>query len=508
MSAPNSPKSAPNDPKSAPKTQSILLVVAALVIVILVVLLVRLMLSQPKSPQPTEPPQATEQPKSKKPATLTGKWEVVSDVGHSAFEYIVGPSKVGDELEFMTDGTLRMQSEALSYSIPEKNRLKIDVGMGLSGVYDYRIADGQLTLNDGSEVFTLKPYQEVEPTSVNLAGAWSMADISDVYMPGQPCLGFGYYDIDEAALLEFGADGTLQAMTKTEPVAGTFVVSGSTLKASLPKDEQRECRVKLTEALLRIYNKDGGADEFRAFTKAPEKVGVIAAALPTATPIPTPTPTPRPVPFAGIWEMDSGHCALYGLPGFRYEFAQTQAIRQYNPLQGGDSYSLKLLDDHQIEIDGYIVLNWTSDGNTLTFSDPNSQSRLGCGLYRPVPLTPSYDTLQKAWHTVFLAPYGARGMDLVLHADATAEIGGSGLDRQSGTYTVQGESLTVLLDSPIEISADHTSRELTFIIRELTRNRLVLKHDDAVVRVLGVDARPKEGSDPAITFLPDPSASQ
>ena len=296
--------SAPNNPKSSPRTQSILLVVAVLVILVLVVLLIRLMSSQSRAPQKTEPSRTTEPPKSIKPNTLAGKWEVVEDVGKSAFDYIVGPSRVGDELEFMADGTLRMQSEALSYSIPEKNRLKIDVGMGFSGVYDYKIADGQLTLNDESEVFTLKPYTEVEPTAAALAGAWSMADISKVYLPGQPCLGFGYGGIDEASLLEFGADYALYAMTKTEPVAGSFVVSGRTLKASMPEVEERECRVKLTENLLRIYNENGGADDFRAFLKAPGKIGVIAAAVPTAAPTPTATATPRPVPFAGTWEVE------------------------------------------------------------------------------------------------------------------------------------------------------------------------------------------------------------
>lgn len=512
MSAPNSPKSTPNSHPSAPRTQNVLLVVAALVILILVVLLVRPMLSQPKSPQGTEPTRATEQPKSRKPTTLTGKWEVVSDVGHSAFEYIVGPSKVGDELEFMTDGTLRMQSEALSYSIPEKGRLKIDVGMGLSGVYDYQIADGQLTLNDGSEVFTLKPYKEVEPTSASLTGAWSMADISDVYMPGQPCLGFGSFDIDEASLLEFDTNGALYAMTKTGPVVGTFVVSGNALSASLPKEEQRECRVKLTEALLRIYNKDSGADEFRAFTRAPEKVGLIAAAVPTATPIPTATPTPRPIPFVGMWEVEGGAWGcpeLFGLPGTRYEFTQAGGAKLDYPggVYGDFNPSLRVTGDHQVEFTsrgfGKRIYDWTSDGNTLVFTDPSNQSGPGCRLYRPLPLTPSYDTLQKAWHTVFQAPYGLRGMDLVLSSDGTVEIGGSGLDRQTGTYKLQGESLTVLFDNPIQMSADTASRELTFVIKELTRNRLVLTHDEAVIRVLGTDARPKESDNPTITFLPD-----
>ena len=334
-----------------------------------------------------------------------------------------------------------------------------------------------------------------------------MADISKVYLPGQPCLGFGYGGIDEASLLKFGADYALYAMTKTEPVAGSFAVSGRTLKASLPEVEERECRVKLTANLLRIYNENGGADDFRAFLKAPGKVGVIAAAVPTAAPTPTATATPRPVPFAGTWEVAGIGCIeLFDLPGTRYEFTESgQAILDYPlPLLNGgpDSPSLRVIGDHQIGFTRDFVeqvYDWTSDGNTLAFTDPNKQSDLECMLYRPTALTPTYDTLHRAWRAYTWNGGNPRSMELTLRADGSAEIWGDGLDRQSGTYQAQGESLTVLLDSPIQFSADVSTRQLTFVIRELTKNRLTLSHDEAVTRVSG--AQPDKNGDGSIGFV-------
>lgn len=110
-----------------------------------------------------------------------GRWEVVAQAGDVSKRLAQSlPSTVGDEIEFLSKGQLKItgsesDSGTMQYSFPDPTHLKIEDSTGRLDVVEYSLADNVLSLSDGIITLTLKLYKDLDPTPANLAGTWTIS---------------------------------------------------------------------------------------------------------------------------------------------------------------------------------------------------------------------------------------------------------------------------------------------------------------------------------------------
>ena len=119
-----------------------------------------------------------------------GRWEVVAQAGDVSKRLAQSlPSTVGDEIEFLSKGQLKItgsesDSGTMQYSFPDPTHLKIEDSTGRLDVVEYSLADNVLSLSDGIITLTLKPYKDLDPTPANRGALSDVFDLLGAIMGG------------------------------------------------------------------------------------------------------------------------------------------------------------------------------------------------------------------------------------------------------------------------------------------------------------------------------------
>lgn len=280
-----------------------------------------------------------------------GRWEVVAYTNDIASEPIRSlPTQIGSEIEFQKRGELSVTNGApsvgtLRYAFPDETHLRIETSTGLQEFFEYTLEGDTLALTVGSTALMLKPFKELEPTVVNLAGAWLMprnaegetadyvrlsgtlSDVlsaalgGDVEKQPERCLvtGRGQHSVLDGASysptqIEFASDHTLVLRDRFDSRwRGTFDINGNALSVEADRSSQvsanssvaqlqGNCRVvRLTNARLILGSHDGRTQiEYVRSTPSPEP-GAAASQTPAAELL-----TPSIDSMQGYWMLGAG----------------------------------------------------------------------------------------------------------------------------------------------------------------------------------------------------------